>query len=161
MSTGGVVPGGTVDRSGKVLVLPVPDGVEKEDGPAAGSGQAVYAAIRDTLIAKGVSVTTTDQSQLPAGFQQAEELGCRYMLKATIPEWEDNATEWSAKPDVAAVSVELFEVGNRSLAASASHRVASSSGQMFSRRPERFVPELVDQALAKIFGWPASVVTPK
>ena len=83
------------------------------------------------------------------------------MLRGTIPEWEDNATAWSGKPDVAALSLELLDVADRSIVGSPSHRVDSSSWQMFSRRPERFVPEIVDVTLAKIFGWPATVTTAK
>ncbi len=159
-SSGGVVPGRTVDHSAKKLILATPDGVE-EDGPAEGSGQATYTAIRDALIARGVSVTTTDRTDLTDGFDQASSLGCRYLLRGTIPEWEDNATEWSAKPDVASVSLELYDVADRTLTATASHRVASSSAQLVSKRPDRFIPEIVDVSLAKMFGWQPSSPVPK
>ena len=159
-TTGGVAAGRTVDAAEKILLLPIPDGVE-EDGPAAGSGQAVYNAVRDTLISRGRQILAGKKTELVGAFEEAATLGCRYVLRGTIPEWEDNATEWSGKPDVAALSLELLDATDRSIVASASHRVNSSSGQMFSRRPERFVPEIVDVTLASIFGWPASVAAPK
>jgi hypothetical protein len=159
-SSGGVVPGRTVDHGAKILILAVPDGVE-EDGRAGGSGQAVYTALRDALIGRGVPIMTTDKTDLAGGFEQASSLGCRYLLRGMIPEWEDNATEWSSKPDVASVSLELYDVADRALTATASHRIASSSAQLFSRRPDRFIPELVDVSLAKIFGSQPSSAAPK
>lgn len=159
-SSGGVVPGRTVDHNAKLLLLAIPDGVE-EDGPAEGSGQAMYTALRDAMIARGVPVTTTDRSDLADGFDQASSLGCRYLLRGAIPEWEDNATEWSSKPDVASVSLELYDVADRTLTATASHRIASSSAQLISKRPDRFIPEIVDVSLAKLFGWQPSSLVPK
>ena len=159
-TSGGLIAGRTLDVAGKILLLPIPDGVE-EDGPAVGSGQAVYSAVRDALIAKGRQVLAGQKTDLVGAFDEAGALGCRYVLRGTIPEWEDNATEWSGKPDVAALSLELLEVTDRSIVGSATHRVNSSSGQMFSRRPERFIPEIVDATLAKIFGWTASAEAPK
>jgi hypothetical protein len=119
------------------------------------------AGIRDTLIAHGVSVVALDTSQVHDPAERAAASGCRYYLRGSIPEWEDNATEWSGKPDVAALSLELFESDTRELVGSATHRVASSTAQGFSRRPDRFVPELVDHALSTLFGWTPSVVTEK
>jgi hypothetical protein len=117
--------------------------------------------MRDALIARGIPIATTEKPDLSAALDDARALECTYLLKAIIPEWEDNATEWSGKPDVAALSVELYETAEQSLVATATHRVASSTTQGFSRRPERFVPELVDHTLGTVFGWPPSVVAPK
>jgi hypothetical protein len=161
VSTGGIVPGQSVSHQGKVLLLPIPDGVEREEGPAIGSGNLVYSSVRDTLIGKGIAVITTDKTEMSSAFTEAAELGCEYLLKGAIPEWEDNATEWSGRPDVAALSLELYNARERTLVASATHRVASSTAQMFSRKPDRFVPELVDHTLGKIFGWAPTVVTAK
>lgn len=161
LTTGGIVPGKGILQGSKILVLPVPDGVEREDGPAAGSGTTVTAAIRDTLIAHDIAVVVLDTGQVADPAERASAAGCRYYLRGSIPEWEDNATEWSGKPDVAALSLELFEADTRELAGSSSHRVASSTGQGFSRRPDRFVPEIVDHALGKLFGWTPTIVTPK
>jgi len=151
-SSGGVVPGRTVASDENILILAIPDGVE-EDGPAEGSGHAIYTAIRDTLIEKGVPVATTDYTDLTRGFEQAASQGCRYLLRGIIPEWEDNATEWSGKPDVAAVSLELYDVEDRVLSATGSHRIQGSSAQLLSKSPDQFVPELVEVSLARIFGW--------
>lgn len=161
MTTGGPVPGASIDSGGKVLLLAVPDGVEKEDGPAAGTGQQMYSAIRDALIMHGIPIATASTADLASGLDEATRLGCAYVLKSTIPEWEDNATEWSARPDVGALSVELYSSSDRTLVASATHRVQSGSAQMFSRKPERFIPELVDQSLAVVFGWQPTITTPK
>ncbi len=161
LTTGGVVPGKQILQGSRILILPIADGVEREDGPAAGSGAAMTAGIRDALIAHGVSVVTLDISQGTDPAERAVSSDCSYYLRGTIPEWEDNATEWSSKPDVAALSLELFETDTRELAGSATHRVASSTAQGFSRRPDRFVPELVDHTLGKLFGWTPSVVTEK
>lgn len=161
LTTGGIVPGKQILQGSKILVLPVADGVEREDGPAAGSGMAVTSAIRDALIAHGVAVVVLDTGQVSEPAERATAAGCRYYLKGSIPEWEDNATEWSGKPDAAALSLELFEADTRELAGSSSHRVASSTGQGFSRRPDRFVPELVDHTLGKLFGWTPSIITTK
>jgi hypothetical protein len=161
LTTGGIVPGKHILGGSKILILPVADGVERADGPAAGSGTTVTSAIRAALIAHGVAVVVLDTEQGSEPAARAVASGCSYYLKGSIPEWEDNATEWSGKPDVAALSLELFEADTRELAGAASHQVSSSTGQGFSRRPDRFVPELVDHALGKLFGWTPSIVTPK
>jgi len=142
-----------------LILLPVPDGSERADGQAAGSGAAVTAALRDALLMRGFRVEVSEGSSLRDAQEHAARTGFfAYVLKGAITEWEDNATEWSSRPDSAAFSLELHEV-RRGIVATATHRIVASTVAALSRGPDRFVPELVDHAVAKMFGGTPRVYT--
>ena len=149
---GGVAPGQTVKPASKIIVLPIPDGVERKDGPAAGTGAAMTAAVRDALIQAGVSPMVTEVSGLEAAFKQARTLGYDYVLKAVITEWEDNATEWSGRPDSAAVSAELYDATSMQLVSTATQREQASAVALVSESPERFIPTLSRHIVEKLLG---------
>jgi hypothetical protein len=150
-TTGGVVAGHAPVQRGKVVVLQVADGRERGGDPAAGSGSAVTSALRDALLARGIAPFTSDRSSLAEGISEAKQLGYDYVLKASITEWEDNATEWSGKPDSAALSVELYDL-TPTLLSAATHRKKASSFTMSSGTPDRLLPELVALTLSRVFG---------
>jgi hypothetical protein len=136
----------------KVVILPIADGVERKDGPAAGSGAAMTANLRDALIRRGASPLVTEATSLSAAFAEAQSMGYAYVLKATFTEWEDNATEWSSRPDSAALSAELYEVSGKTLIATATHRERGSTMTLVSQTPERFIPIISNAVLTKLFG---------
>lgn len=151
VSGGGVVPGQHVEKASRVVILPVQDGIEREDGPAQGSGLAMSAAIRDTLIRHGISPYISENDSLSGAIAEARSLDYEYVMKAVLTEWEDNATAWSGRPDSAALSVELYDVLNATLVATATHREKASSVTMASGTPERFVGDLAEAVVGKLF----------
>jgi hypothetical protein len=149
---GAWLPGTELIPGASVLILPVGDGIERSDGPASGSGAAVTSSIRNQLIEHGFSPRVAESTRLSSALSEAEKLDFTYVLKGVLTEWEDNATEWSGKPDRAALSLELYEVQSERMVASSQYRIKGSVVSQFSQ-PDRFVPELVDNALGRIFNW--------
>ena len=109
-------------------------------------------SIRNQLIEHGFSPRVAEATRLSSALSEAEKLDFTYVLKGVLTEWEDNATEWSGKPDRAALSLELYEVQSERMVASSQYRIKGSVVSQFSQ-PDRFVPELVDNALGRIFNW--------
>jgi hypothetical protein len=76
-----------------------------------------------------------------------------YVLKVVITDWEENATEWSGKPDSVAASAELYDSSSGELVAVASHSVKGSTTAWVAKTPDRFYPEIADNLLGRLFGW--------
>jgi hypothetical protein len=150
-TTGTVVPGQAALPPGKVLIIPIADGSERREGSAAGSGAAMTAAVRDALIAQGVTPLVSEVTTLAAAVDEARKLDYPYILKAVIIEWEDNATEWSGRPDTAALSAELYDASSATLLATATHREKASSMALISQSPDRFMPLIAKAIAAKFF----------
>lgn len=154
-----VVPGKLVPRAAKVFVLAVPDAQQRREGVAAGSGLAVAVGLRDALFAQGFPPLLGDSSDLDAGLAEAGRLGYDYLVRGNIVQWEDNATQWSMNPDIATLSVALYDVSRRELVATCTHTVEGSPGDYRSRTTDRFIPELADHCLGTLFSWTPTVVT--
>jgi hypothetical protein len=152
-SSGGVVSGISIEPQAKVLIVPLADAVDKGGSTIGGSGGAMTAAVRDALVAHAFAPVVGDSKTLADAFVEAEKLQMTYVLKGTLINWEDNATEWSARPDTAGVSIELYKVSSKSLAGSTTENVRASALSFTPGTPDRFVPELVDKSLSRIFGW--------
>jgi hypothetical protein len=135
----------------KVLMVKVADGTTRGGAIGVGSGGALAAALTDALVSRGLSPFVSDRSSIADGIREAKEMSYEYVLRATITEWEDNATAWSGNPDSAAVSLELYDLA-ATLVSSATHRKKGSSFSMSSKSPDRFLPELVQTTVSKVFG---------
>ena len=155
-TTGQVVPGVEVSKAPKIVILDINDGQEKGQEATVGSGQAMVSALRDRLMQHNIPVTTVQTTTLEDGYREAERLGFDYVLRGVYTNWEDNATAWSLNPDRAEFALELLSVDSRSLAASANHRRQASGATFLSNTPMRFIPELADSTLGRIFGWPST-----
>jgi hypothetical protein len=154
-----VVPGKLVPAGVKVFVLAVPDGQRRRAGVAAGSGLASAVALRDALFANGFPPLLGDTSDLDAGLAEAGRLGYDYLVRGTLVQWEDHATQWNLNPDIATLSVALYDVARRELVATSTHTVEGSPGDYRARTTDRFVAELADHCLGTLFGWTPTVVT--
>jgi uncharacterized protein DUF4823 len=150
-TTGGIVAGQAPVRKGKVLIIPVTDGKERSGEVAAGSGIRLASAISRRPCSAWHCASVSDSASIAEAVREARELGYDYILKAAITEWEDNATEWSGRPDSAALSVELYDL-TPTLVSSGSHRKKASALAIASSSPDRFVPELIQFTLARVFG---------
>ena len=150
---GGVVPGQARPSlvGAKVLLIPVPDGAERKDGPAEGSGAAMTTSIRDAIIAAGGAPLVAEVSSLEAAFNQAKRVDYEFVLKAVFTEWEDNATAWSGRPDTAALSAELYDADQATLISTATQREKGTSSTMRSRTPDRFLTAIATAVVAQLF----------
>jgi len=154
---GGLRPGIEIGKETCILVMPVPDPYEKHKDPAHGSGQAVAAAIRDSLVTHGFKPSMGKSTELKDALGEAAKVPCAYTLRAIVTEWEDNATPWSGKPDSYELSTELYTASTGDLAGSSTHRVVGPEWAGFERHPDRFISEAVDHSLSKIFRWQPTV----
>jgi hypothetical protein len=133
----------------KVLILKVADGVEHDGDIAGGSGTALAALVRQALVTRGMTPLTSESAHLADGISEARELGYGRVLRATITEYEDNATAWSGKADSAAISLELFDLAS-TLVASAVQRKKGSMWAMSSKEPTQWFPELVQSTMSRL-----------
>lgn len=160
-TTGGSVPGtaattplpvgAAASVSGlRVMILPISDGGNAEDGIAPGSGAAMTANLRDALLKRGISPLVTEAATLDQAVQQARSLRYEYIIKAVFTDWQDNATEWSNRPDHAALSAELYDTETVTLLAALTHAEKGSALSMVSQNPARFYP-LISTAVINKF----------
>lgn len=142
---GGWMNGKSLHRDFKLLVMSVADGAERQEGTALGSGAAIAASVRDYVVSQQMSAMVGDSVKLVDAFVEAERMGCGYVMKVVITEWEDNATAWSGKSDAVGISLEMYEVVGRELAATCSYRKKSSSFTLASNSPEQLIERTVQE----------------
>ena len=116
---------------------------------APGSGAAMTADLRDKLLQRGMSPLVTEATTLQAAIEQAKALGYDFVIKAVFTDWQDNATEWSGRPDRAAVSAELYDAKSATLLATATDREKGWALSLVSQDPSRFYPVISSTILAK------------
>jgi hypothetical protein len=153
-TTGQWVPGMTLVATPKIILIDIADGQERGQEATKGSGQEMVGALRDRLMGHNIAVQTIQSVEIEKGYEEAARLGFDYVLRGVFTNWEDNATAWSGNPDRADFTIEIYSVPDKRLAGSASHRVQASGFTMMSGTPMRFIPELADNTLARLFGWP-------
>ena len=153
------LPGQSYKTGSAILFTRVPDGVEHGEGSAIGTGAAFAAMMRDQMLRKSFQIVMSEKASVTEALPEAVARSCGYILKAVITEWEENATEWSGKPDTMAVSAELYAVPDGTLVATANYRVIGSDTLFASRDPQRFYPEVADHILGSFFGWRPTILT--
>lgn len=153
---GGSVAGVAVPSSGRICYMPVKDGHERSGPVVAGSGATMTAAIRDELVERGMDAAPLESDSLAMAGAEARGLACTTILRATVTEWEDNATEWSGKGDSIGASAELFNASDVRMISTASVRKKASAMAFVSRSPERFAQVVASDVVAKLFGLPIS-----
>ena len=104
-----------------------------------------------------MSPFVADATGLQAAFDEAHSLDSRYVLRAELTHWEDRLTWMSNRPDKATLSVELYDVSSRDLVAAGTHTVTGATEEYVDRHPDRFIPELADGSMARVFGWQQTV----
>jgi hypothetical protein len=156
-STGQWLAGNTIGQDHSVMLMRIPDAIEAGEGPAGGSGTGLMTVFRDELMQKGIKIGITEETAITGATAAAKTKRISYVLKVAFTHWEENATEWSGKPDVAAASAELYDAATGDLVAVASHSVTGSTSAMLARTPDRFYPEIADNILGRLFGWTATV----
>jgi hypothetical protein len=150
-TTGGKVAGQAPVRAGKVIVMAVADGKERNGDVASGSGDRAQSAIRDALVARGFAPFTSETGSISDAVKEARELAYDYVVRARITEWEDNATSWSAKRDTVAISIEIYDL-TPTLLTTGAHRQRGSSFAITDSTPDRMLLEAVQAALGRAIG---------
>jgi len=117
-------------------------------GSGALTAQAVAAAFAPYLSRAKVAVKTED---LETAKQSARAGGYTYLLYPQILHWEDRATEWSGKPDVASVKVSLIRVEGGEVLDSAVVGGKSGLGTVGGDRPEHLLPRPLADYAAPLF----------
>lgn len=159
---GGVLPGMSLSQAPSVLIVAVPDAQHPKDGPVHGSGNVVTVAIRDSLLAHKMKTTVSEATGRDSALKEAASSSYSYIIVGNILKWDDHNYGWSGIPDAAQLSLDLYDVSSRDLVANAKHFIESGdSNDAGGSKPDRLVPELVDSALARIFGWKPTVFAEK
>lgn len=161
ITKGQIMPGFEIQKEGKFVILNITDGQESGQSPAYGSGQEMVSAIKEELMKNGYVFSTVPTENLLDGFNEADRLGYLYVLKGIITHWEDNATEWSGKPDRASFSLDIYVSKDRKLIGSASHQVQGSGMALFPESTTRFIPELANKTLSRLLSWPDVSIDPE
>ncbi len=151
---GGRIAGQAFDPNGKVLIMAVADGQEVGQPVATGSGKALSSTIRKVLTQHNVPLTISENLKLSDAYTEALLIGFDYILKCEITLWEDNATAWSGNGDKLRISIEMFDVKSKQLAAASSHYRVATGATFVAGNPERFMTECAEGALSKIYSWP-------
>ena len=160
-TTGQWLAGNAIGQDRSVMLMRIPDAIEAGEGPAGGSGTGLMTVFRDELMQKGIKIGVTEESSVAGAAAAARTKGLAYVLKVVFTHWEENATEWSGKPDAVAASAELYDAATGDLVAVASHSVKGSTTALLAKTPDRFYPEIADNILGRLFGWKSTVVAPK
>lgn len=111
----------------------------------------VRSALRDALVARGFAPFSSDSASMADAIKEAKELAYDYVLRASITEWEDNATAWSGKKDSIALSLELYDL-TPTLVASGSHRQKGSSFAATDSGPDRLLAKAAEAAVGRVCG---------
>lgn len=117
-------------------------------GSGALTAQAVAAAFAPYLNKITVAAKTED---LETAQQSARAGAYTYLLYPQILHWEDRATEWSGKPDVASVKVSLIRVDGGEVLDSAVVGGKSGWATLGGDRPEHLLPRPLADYAATLF----------
>jgi hypothetical protein len=108
------------------------------------TAQAIASAFAPYLDKIIVAVKT---ETLEAAQQSAKDGKFTYLIYSQILHWEDRATEWSGKPDVASIKVSLIRIDTGEIIDSAVIGGKSGWATLGGDRPEHLLPKpLADYA---------------
>jgi hypothetical protein len=100
----------TLQRSARIYVSIPRDGAYGSKVYAR-SGEMTTDIIVAALLRRGAQAERGARfDAMPEALEAARSRGAAYLLFPTIIAWEDRATEWSGKSDVAEVKIDLVEV---------------------------------------------------
>ncbi|HKQ34805.1 MAG TPA: DUF4823 domain-containing protein [Nitrospiraceae bacterium] len=123
-------------------------GTTTYSGSGALTAQAIAAAFAPYLNKITVAMKEED---LVSAQQSARAGSYTYLLYPQILHWEDRATEWSGKPDVASVKVSLIRVDSGEVLDSAVVGGNSGLWTFGGDRPEHLLPKPLADYAATLF----------
>lgn len=142
-----------IAKGSKIYIMSLDGFHNRQQNSDPGSAIVLVAAIRSLLLAHGFDSYVGKTINLEKAIFEAETMQYNYVLKGTIIEWGENASPWSEKPDFYELSLELYGVRNGNIVGFATHRVVGPKWSGFRHHPDRFIPEVADHSLSRIFGW--------
>ena len=118
----------------------------------AGSGATVAQIVAAAFAVRLQKVTTgTKTEDLDQALASAKTGGFTYLLFPQILHWEDRATEWSAKPDIASVKLSTYSVETRQLLDSAVIDGKSGIATFGGDHPQDLLPKPMAEYVAALF----------
>jgi hypothetical protein len=118
-------------------------------GSGALTAQAVAAAFAPYLTKTTVALSF---EELEAAQRSAKAGGYSHVIYPQILHWEDRATEWSMKPDVASVKISLIALDRGVVLDSAVVGGKSGVATLGGDRPEHLLPKPLADYAASLFG---------
>lgn len=141
----------TLSRQASAYVAIPRDGVYGQtnySGSGTLTAQAIATAFAPYLTKISVAVKTED---LEAARQSARAGGHTHLLFPQILHWEDRATEWSGRPDVASVKISLIQVDDGVVLDSVVVGGKSGLATFGGDRPQHLLPKPLADYAATLF----------
>ena len=145
-------PTSRIDRSASFYV-PLPADGRYSATTYAGSGTATAQAVSNALLVhvKNVVIGTTAGEDLESAIEQAKQKNLTHVIRTTILNWEDRATQWSGIPDKITLKFDIYETQSgkeiSSSMASASSKWATFGGD----HPQDLLPEPAKRFVDPLF----------
>jgi hypothetical protein len=117
-------------------------------GSGAITAQIIAAAFAPYLSKLTVGERVEDRNSARTA---AKREGATYLLFPEILQWEDRATEWSSKPDIADVKLSVISVGTGEVIDSAVISGKSGLATFGGDRPEHLLPKPMSDYAATLF----------
>ena len=116
------------------------------------SGEMTAGVIVGALARKGARADRADAyATLPASLDAARAAGATFLVYPTIIAWEDRATEWSGKSDVAEVRIEIVSVASGKVADSVIIKGKSGWATLGGDHPQDLLPKPIGDYFNALF----------
>jgi len=140
-----------LDRSASAYVAVSRDGSYGAENYT-GSGRMLTQIIRSSLLMHMDRVQDASSRQnLTDALRSARSGGHKYLFFPSILHWEDRATEWSMKPDVVRVKIEVLDVASSSRVSAATINGQSGMATFGGDRPQDLLPKPVENYIRQLF----------
>lgn len=117
-----------------------------------GSGEATAESVNRAFAPYlDTTVLRTPGELQEAALSEAKQQGCVYLLYSQILHWEDRATEWSGKPDRAALKLIVFSVPGGKVLDSMTFHAKSSFFTFGGDHPQDLLYKPLKQYASELF----------
>ena len=117
-----------------------------------GSGATVAQIIKGALLVHLVQVEIgTKVEDFPKAKSSAALGHHKYLFNPTIVQWEDRATEWSARADKVSVKIAVIDVKSGEQISSATITGRSGLATFGGDHPQDLLPEPITEYIAELF----------
>ncbi len=119
----------------------------------AGSGSATAQAVSNALLVhvRKTVIGTSPGEDLEASLAQAKQQSLTHVLRTTILNWEDRATEWSGIPDKITLKFEVYETPSGKMISSSMASASSKWATFGGDHPQGLLPEPVKRFVDPLF----------
>ena len=146
-----VVPGARLEATSTIYIAVPVDGVYGAN-TYHGSGQNTAQIIHSAFAKRSRS---TKVGRNPQSFAEARDAALsnnwEYLVYPIILHWEDRATEWSSRPDVVEVKIEVVEVATDRSIASAVIKGQSGLATFGGDHRQDLLPEPIEEFVSSLY----------